>query len=372
MEKSEILRSFLKKGVQLNEETLDFLYTNPSILSNVEQLPTEKLPLIITKEFLKKFTNGESIHPLKLPTTQSKVSIEDIASHYTNQYNVIKQVLVNKGLSNLISISKISAKLHNFSLIGMITEVKDTIVTLEDNTGIYSFKIDSGLSKYLVGNEVIGIVCENTPNSPQIIKVVHPDVELNKEITKTTDEIKILLTPDPLNLIKDQSSYKKFLKIVKEQKKVIVIGFNRSEHRKYFGKLSDEISPHKIILLEEDSIESSENIMTFRYPTLLDISGVKVFLSGGKFLNYYRDKWNMDSGRALINLIKKRNLNPSHNILDNNTYLLDIIPDIMILISDENRSLNYKGITIIITDPTTHMLWSIDLKTRETFKIDLS
>ncbi len=355
MDKSTILRTFLSYGAQVDADALQLLSDNPTVLDTILSLGKEKLPPVITQDFIKSF-----IEPKK-----TIVSVNQLSEVLSHRYEVITNLLIEKeDLKNLVSINKITEKLKNFSVIGAVVENNGESVILEDKTGSVNFKISSNLSKFLVEDDIIGVVCEYSGTIPNIIDVVYPDIPLKKDFTTINEEKNYIFLSD-LHIDSPQfneNRYKKLIEIINEQKnaEIFVLG-GMSESVDDANKLLSDIK-HRIHLLSNASQTSK-------------MDNILVFQTRGDFLTKYSDIWKTSPETAVVNLVKKRNLNPILTSTSyNNSFLLENVPDIISIGGSTPFATNYKGTTIISTGNLNKnpIFWNINLKTRETFKIDLS
>ena len=105
-------------------------------------------------------------------------------------------------------------------------------------------------------------------------------------------------------------------------------------------------------------------------PSLLEIEGVKIFFSSGNFLKKYEEELDLDKIRTIVELVKKRHLNPKvESDFKEEIYYLDPIPDIIAVASSKTDFMNYKGISIITCSPEEPA--QINLRTREISKVSI-
>ncbi|MBI2005268.1 MAG: hypothetical protein HYS80_00710, partial [Candidatus Aenigmarchaeota archaeon] len=162
--------------------------------------------------------------------------------------------------------------------------------------------------------------------------------------------------------------YKNLLNWLDEQKNlhVFVLDGISSRNEDKIKFISDIHHPTEIF---------PEKDLTGTYSTQ-QIENVKFQFFNGTFLQQYDALWQLPLDTTIINLLRKRNLNPiitpdSYN----NSYLIETTPDIMVISGVGNSTYtNYKGTTVLTNGSfkTEPIYWVINLQTRETFKIDLS
>ncbi|MBU5536946.1 MAG: hypothetical protein QW818_02860 [Candidatus Aenigmatarchaeota archaeon] len=360
MEKSTILKLFLNLGLQIDQRALNILSENPDILELVLKTEKESLPTVITGEFLESLLNK---------TEEQKISVEQLSKVANYRYEFIRDLFITQQkLNNLLSINKITDKTKQFSVIGIVSEIND-ILTLEDVTGQAVFEIDKEQSKYIVEDEVIGLVCERKFGVNEVKQVIYPDIPIKKEISKTQSSEKCFFISD-IHLDSpnfNRNYYKNFLSWIKEQKNIHIFAFGDISRKKEdIIKFISDMPQSTRFYSKADALK----------PITLNIQNIQILLSPGEHLHHYMNLWNTTLETTIINLLKKRNLNPILTPSSyNNAFLLETIPDIIVF-SGVNKAttINYKGITIVtngsfLTEP---IYWLINLQTRETFKIDFS
>ncbi len=358
MNRSAIVRLFLEHGTQVDQSALTVLENNPEIINSILTENVGKLPSVITIQFLESFQSIKQ-------NTPEKISVDQLAQVLSYRYEFLRNLLLDREeLVNLTSINKISGKIKQFSIIGIVSEINGYI-TVEDSTGHTTFKINKTISKHLVEDEVVGLVCENIGEGTEVKEIVYPDIPLQKENNRTGKSEKCIFISDiQINSEKFKYYYRNLLKWLEDQKdlQVFVLGGISKDS----SKLSSDIS-HPVHFYSENEI---------RIPSTFKIGNIQLLISNGSFLNRYMNLWKSSTDITIIQLLKKRNLNP---ILSpesyNNNFLLETIPDIIVLSgTQELISANYKGTTILTTSSfaTEPIYWLTNLQTREIFKIDLS
>jgi DNA polymerase II small subunit/DNA polymerase delta subunit B len=389
MEKSDILKIFLEHGFQLDSYSLKFFLENKHevepFLTKIKKL--DKPPHTITQDVIEK---------LLLKTTppftiirefkQNKITItpQNYVTLFNKRYDTIKKFLANRlELINTISINKITTKTKKFSLIVLIRNIEreDKVVSVEDHTGSlevhFSKNTDLG---YLVEDEVVGLICERVEDRILVNSVIWPDVPVKKEVTKTQDDVYCLFVSDfHLEKVK-QDRYAKFLEWLNEQnlqKLYIFILGGISDDPNIVKKFLEELpeKPTKIFL---DDKYQQEGVYTINAPTILQIQNVMLFLAYREPFEKYQGIWHTTPENTILNLIKKRHLNPifdPEKTTKNDPYMLDVIPDIFVVGGlGKPGSLNYKGITIFSNGSfaTEPVFWLVNLRTRENIKVSFA
>jgi hypothetical protein len=343
MEKFEILKLFLGKGYQIDLESLNFFSKNEITLEKfLHEMENKQIPSTITMEsvnFLLKMDIEITLH-----TVEKKViTAEELAKAFSRRFGILKKILLSHlDLVNLLSISKITDKTKKISLIGIVTSINETSITISDDTGEVNLIIDKKLADGILVNDVLGFICEKN-STIHVRNIVFPDVPLRRNI-KTLAEEK--------NIVFAEKITGNILKWVEEQKiPTSIISFSNTDSNK-------EI-PHTMQVIFLHATPA----------TATAYNAFSIFLFDGSFLKTIMKERKVDD--FLISLFKKRYLNATANLdvnLINNSFVLENIPDIIIARGlGEAVQANYKGATLLTLVENT--AWNINLKTREIIKI---
>jgi DNA polymerase II small subunit/DNA polymerase delta subunit B len=396
---SEIIGMFLKKGYMLDKESLKFFVKNTdkidSFLEKISSKKTHKtITLNIVNETLEPETGKPKIEILEAPKKEvKKFSVEEVTHFFNSRYEKIRKMFSGRlDLINPISINKISPNTKKFTIIAMITEKNegDFSASVEDQTGnIEVFFAEPDQFKQLVIDEVVGLLCESQNGIHKAEKIIWPDVPLNKEVNKGKEDCYCLFLSDlHLDNPKHQEKHYQNMKKWLEKKDydisyVFILGGISSKKEDVISFLNDLPIDATKILAEKSNdfaeLETNNSIFLVDYPSLLQVDNIKILLVNGEYLKKYKNTYNSDTSTTLLNLFKKRHLDPTfepeESFTSENVLLLDKIPDIVACGTTGEPSLqNYKGTTIISTGNfmTEPIYWLINLRTRETFKIDFS
>jgi len=344
--KEETIKLFLEEGFQLSKEVLPLIEKDPEgILSKLKKLKPR--PIFITKETLNGLVTLPS--PLKmkiLKVFKSKnppFSISDYLNHFLMRFEKMKDILFKKiGKEKVVSINKISPKLNNFFLIGLVREIGKDFILLEDPTGEIKLFFEKILQPELTSiwlDDVIGVSCCRKNGKYFVRKVIFPDIPLDRKIVKTDEEKYLLILTSPK---------KEKLKKIKE--------FIKTLHSPYFlvvfsnEKVLEELKP---LFIDENTP-----------PMLFQIDSLKV-LTLNK--NFYKNIKRTESIQFLTALLKRRHLYPFFSLnksTKEDVFILDEIPDVVIANFEGSGHGNYKGTTIVVNDDPGK-LFLVNLKTRE-------
>ncbi|MEM5879454.1 MAG: hypothetical protein QXU74_03110 [Candidatus Aenigmatarchaeota archaeon] len=343
-------------------------------LKNVENFPT-----IITLDFIKSLLQESlfEIEEIKKRTIyKTSVSVEDISKILIERYEKIKSFFSYRlDIVNLISINKISEKTRKFSLIVIVREIdkQNKTILVEDLTGEIIIHIPDNLINYLVQDEVIGLSCERRDGELWAANILWPDVPLKRSIRNLEEDVYCLFASK--NILEKECE-----EILGEIKKLnfkflfVFLFLDDILEREKIEEIQKKLPLNsKLILITNQNFEG---ILSFSSPAFLALEKkIVLLLIEGKFLSNY-ENLGKDCGEIMLNLLKKRHLNPIfriENLIMEDRFLIDPIPDIFVSANFGSSSLiNYKGITIISCGSSEKLFWIVNLKTRESLKISLT
>lgn len=391
MDRQEIVKLFLKNGLQLDLDSLNLFFEKQDyiqqFLTKIKNLKVK--PSIITSDFALSILKRPEIIVLKEPKVMKKtLKVEDYMRYFTERYNRISSILSKRlDLVNLISISKLTRKSKRFSIIGAVKEKNKNSLTIEDLTGELSLTYDDKNSAFteLVLDEIVGIMCERN-DTVEAKTILWPDIPLKREINKTKEDTYCLfissLHMDDKNF--NREYYDKFLdwskKIDYEKFFVFVLG-DISSDEKDIIKFFDDL-PKSFKVFTRGTIDPDIKIgdLTLKDPSLVKIDNVVLLISYGGFIEKYKQFWpDLPQHKIMELLLKKRHINPVFNlneqVYEEDPFILDTIPDIFVSGSSREPTIsNYKGTTIITTGSFIFkpIYYLTNLRTRETIKIDFT
>jgi DNA polymerase II small subunit/DNA polymerase delta subunit B len=390
MRQEDIVKLFLNSGFNLDYNSLKFFSENPEKIETALAFlkKMQSPPKVITQNLISQLFEKEieikilqNFQPVK-----KDLAVEELSKLYTNRYEKIKNFLKGRlDLVNPVSINRISEKTKNFSIVAMVKEISQENIVVEDPTGVTTLhfrKKQLPEYKFLTEDEVVGFSCSVEEGQNYISKIIWPDIPLKKEIPKSTDDVTCIFLSDFYMDEKDfemQKLNKILEKIHSFQKNKLVIFLlgGISKNPKDIDFLISQLPKNSTkILLQKFQSALQNNVIQTTDPSIVEVSGVKLFVSHGKHFEYYQKKFEETAANTLLALIKKRHLDPTmrpENIkFVNDELLLEDVPDIFCIgYYKTAASLNYKGITIYTNGSlqTDSTFWAVNLKTRETIKI---
>ena len=327
----EILKE-LKKKVLIEKKALEFLEKNSELLPKVlEFVNLQKISFLTYKKLQTLFLPKPEIKFLKRLEKREKVSVADYHSLRIKRYEYFQKVLRSRiELVNLVSINKLTPKTKIFSLIGMVSKVEGNSLVLEDLTGQIEVKLQT--KEFLVEDEVVGVVCKRANDEIWVKRLIFPDLPLPKKLKRTSKPYYFhFLTQEFLETHK--KNFEEWLK-TKPNSWVFLLGANSKYYD--FSKLGNPA-----------------------YFSFLDFI---ILMSSGEFL----EKYGGSKPEILKNLLKKRHLNPKLDKELDDFYLLDPIPDLIVLKGKETDFFNYKGVSLLLCGPESFL--SFNTKSREILK----
>jgi hypothetical protein len=391
MEKQQIIKIFLERGYQLDLDALEHLYKNEKdvdlLTRGLAELKSPAITMGVLKQVLKKPIIDIKIIKQK-QTKIGKVSVEHFAQLLTHRYNFVKKILETRlDLVNPISINKISPKTKKFSLIAVVKEKNEDTgsILVEDNTGETTLHLKShGDFNELIVDDIVGLVSVSGNDIIEVERIVFPDISLKKEVSKSKEDIHCLFLSDILfdhpNFKKE--SFDKFLDWLNKSNYpnfiIFILGNISSDNvnlRIFFEALPKKSV--KIFMKNETDADTDLADMKIQSPCFMEVGGVGILLCNDSFLVEYKKMFNKAIDGVLLNLLKRRILDPSidraKEIYENDPFLIETIPNIIVAGNVfEPIQLNYKSTTILANGSfiSTPVAWLLNLKTREFIKLD--
>jgi DNA polymerase II small subunit/DNA polymerase delta subunit B len=386
MEKQEIVKLFLDKGLQLDPSSLEYLYTHQDNITFVLNNLIGKSIGVVTLDLIKSVLPEDVVVIKEFKEEPRKVSVDDLVKMLRKRYENISEILLKRlDLVNLISIGKITKKSKKFSLICLVRDKNPDKRSLlvEDGSGEVEVFFTEDLEdfKFIVLDEVVGLVCETVNDMIFVRKVVFPDIPFKKEISRTEEEVFCLFLSDfCLDSGFNEKYFQKFLDWLKEQKEknilIFVLG-GISSKESDVEEIFKILSSFKDVYLLKSEKDASSSKFKFEDPVLVKVKGLTLLLSHGNIFQKYAKLFGLPIEQTCLLMLKKRHLNPTIELgrTFEDVYFLDAVPDIVACGSSNQPSfLNYKNTTILscgnfVDKP---IFWMVNLKSREIFKIDLS
>lgn len=327
----EIREKFFENGYFLSENLLNFLVENPNYIEKVLEYSLKNIDKfnILTEKVLEKIISENfnfKIVEDKLDLN-NEITILNFSNIVKERFEYFKEILSKKILlTKSISISNLRKNHSNVSVIGIILEINKNTnkVLIEDLNGSVYLKASNEILEQLVEDEVAAFIVDNM----EIKKVIFPDIPIEKEAKKIDEEI------------------------------FLIFGFKTN-----FEALKEK----SYIFIDENSVVKNgpkSKIIFYKDFLRSFVENFEILILNGNYLKNYFYK---DGQKTILNLLKKRNLNPSLKLNPSNNLILKDIPDFIVFYNSgfDSFYFNYKGTTILCLEENTY--FNINLKSREIF-----
>jgi DNA polymerase II small subunit/DNA polymerase delta subunit B len=371
MEKNEIVKIFLDKGLMIDNASLNFFSNNELLIQQFVNFISDfkykvkTIDINLVQEILKIKIPGVQI--LKSATRKNKFSVADQASFLNNRYENVKKIMnVRIDLLNLVSINKISQKSKKFSLLGIVKQKNEgsKSLILEDSTGeaeIFFSDNFSGDYNSILTDDIFGITCSNEFGRNYFVKAIWPDIPITREIKKTKNSHKCVFIS-----ITAEGNFSKLIdwlnKSTDEKSTIFIFSSNLDIYKAFINKITS--------LAEKFHVKDT---------MMLSLLGLSMFVSTSEIYKKYAEFFNVPPEATITNLLKRRNMGPcldfDKSVYEEDPFQLTEIPDIVAISSfGENSISNYKGTNILTLKDynSANSFLILDTKTREATKIEIS
>lgn len=356
MEVKEIISNLNERGYLVSKHLLDFLVSLDEETLNrlLKFLPYNdnlgNLKLEDVKKIIRRMNILDNIKYVKKPIKTNENNVQDIISFLKNRLETISKIIYDKiDGSTLTSINKINNSknfLPTFTVIGIAVDIDETTntVLLDDGTGTITIDLKNNDVRLEVG-EIVAIKCKKTKDRIIGSEVIYPDVPINNKSPFGNKDIKMIFSVDKDSLPKNR------------------------DFDVIFYLSSVEGEKHKSIVVE--NLYGNKKIIDNL--SLIDVDGVYVLLINvderiKKYLDSYADSLNF-----IKKALKRRMLITDNKLLlgyKNDVYLLDVVPNIIVLFSDSTKSFIYKNVVVVSLDVSGKhkACFSVDVKERKVIK----
>lgn len=324
MEK-DFLKELTELGILIEPKAIEILKDNPDLLDKIKKL--ENKPFIVTEEFLGKML-GQTDFKLKILSKEDKVfySIKDFTDIYVKKYTILKNYLVKRlELKTIVSIAHVTNN-EETSVIGLVKTKTNDFAEIEDTTGIIKI-IPKEEAKEKFNNikedDVLGVHGIVKDNIIIADNIIWPDVPINY-IKKTELPIKVI-----------------FINNVKITDQIITKFQNRNN---YFILINCENQENFLNIYKNKTMSTN-----LEEPAYMEIDNLTILLA--------KDINSLDS-------IKRRYF--KSKLFD---FVIEPIPDVFFVTTNENKTENYKGVILISSKPNS--IVEIDAQNRTTNTINL-
>lgn len=302
MEKKEAVRKALESGFLLSPEALE--EAGESGIEPVLERGRGKGGIVIGTA--PKPGPGKMYFEVSGPPKTERVSAQDFVEYYKNKYEIIKNLLTEKG--EAVSINKAS-ELPSSYIIGMVKEITPTGFIVEDPTGKVEARTKDDSVKV---DDVVGLKGGARENVFLVHEVVWPDIPL-KRTAASMGGANIILTRNTEGVGGALKSADLVILGVQERP----AGLPENE------KLAVALQNPARVTLRKDGKE----LVIFVYHNPNELTD--------------------DEAAAML---RKRHLSPKPSELHGpaDQFIINPVPDILWIASNkENRTMNYKGVSIV-------------------------
>jgi DNA polymerase II small subunit len=365
MDRRQIVESFLQKGKLLTPEALDFLEVHDIATS----LGKEYDDILLNEKTISAQAENTIKIIKNLTFVPKEITKNDFVNFYSSKYEKMRQIITERIKKDFVSLNKIDSFRNEIFVIGMIREITEkedkTNMLIEDLTAskpiLFGTKIE--------GIELDDIVVVKAISGGNVLfgkDIYFPDIPIRSPVTGKgkvcfisdlhldevpkkdaeiffqwfeNQNIKYLFVCGDT---KDKKLFEEFVSQYCRDKKIFIIPGHRDI--KHYPTLAE---PYE-----------NENIISLSNPSLVELNGLKILL--------------MHHG--CIDVLKKRYLGKSEQILKEDYLILDVVPDIVhVGHSHDPQVTNYKSVTIVNSGSllTTFKPVVIDFATREAEQINL-
>ncbi len=349
MDEREAVKLFLDNGFQISKDVLPLVISEPQFIIN-EINKLNPRPFIVTQDHIKKIKNRTEeridINDMRIYSYEKKeLNINDFANSYAIKYEKLSKLIQkNNNLEKLVSINKITPKTTEFCIIGIVRDKLQNQMVVEDTTGELEIHFDLKLKEKMDDIELddaAGFKCRRMNSKFNLEHIYYPDIELDRKINRSKNDINILLLPD--NFVN--------LELIGDVKTNLYFSFDTNS------------------LLLDMKKETEKLVKTeINQPRLIEINTVKTLFLPKIF--YERHQITVSSFDIEI-FLKKRYIIPKNEKIFNTAktdFVLEEIPDMVVTNIEPAICKNYKGTSIISVGD--YKIYSLNLKTREVIKIE--
>ena len=323
MTNSEFIMAALHKGILVSPSLLKnldnisegkILDSNPDAQIVICEIPSDPKPLKKTRRPSKtsktkdpekktetkpdEKTREEISIETNMPTKPKELEPADFVKYYNSKFERIRDMISKK--TNAISINKIAGMTGRVTVIGMVKEKNPNNLLIEDQTGEIMVEIGE-TAKDIFNDDVIALSGVVKGGVLRAERVIVPDVPLTHSIGKTDGKILLILSKD------------------------------------------ENINGYDAVITPECAWFGNNTLM-LENPASISLKKT----NGMVRLVIYRPSEPTGLEKAIF-LLRKRHLSPHPKEIagPDDPFLLDSIPDILWIISDERFEKTYKGVSVI-------------------------
>jgi len=293
--KEKIVEQFLKEGVLLSPETLEKI-TETNLEHMLEKGKKSKSFVFSFQE--EKPEKPEPVIEVRRPQKRQKLQPQDFTKYYNTRFEGLRDILLKK-TEDVVSVANAKKSSSAIATIGMVREQTQRGFIIEDTTGnaeVISKSEDVGI------DDVIGVKGAVKEEKLFAEEIIWPDISMSHKHYR----------PDFTLTLSEKTEHKDGILITPEA----VYGFDKKK---------TSIPNPGWITISKDSI----------------ITTILVYKPEKKATQ-----------KEVLSWLRKRHLCPDKNQIrgTDDPFLIDIIPDVLWIVSDERWTDNYKTVIIVSSD----------------------
>ncbi|MBS3053912.1 MAG: metallophosphoesterase family protein [Candidatus Aenigmarchaeota archaeon] len=354
MDKAEIVRHYFGRGQLLTPAALDEM-------AAAGRMPeTDSALLVIDRSDLER----DNIRILKcLQDRPKEVDTDMFLKFYTSKYNKMRDIFTSRFSKNFISLNKVDASRSEIAVFGIVKDVKDKTVELEDMTSSVSVVFETPLEK-VERDDAVAV--EGISGGKVIYgkKIMFADVPLRQPAIGTGKAC--FISDLRLSEAPRKDAEKFFSWFQNQDIRNLFISGDTGDIAALEAIVRRHCSGKNIFLApgEADDKEyprlpmKAEGVTALSDPAMVEINGIKILVAH-----------NFD-----IAMLRKRYLGRSKSILPEDYLVLEDVPDIVHCGHTGKPFVqNYKAITVVnsgsLLDEFKPVV--IDFATREVKQVSL-
>ncbi len=370
MDKEEILMLFMNSKLQLDRESLQYIYDNqPSkeMLSEIMEKVRKDGKLTVALKDIADHKPAERIRIIRthIPIPP-EISVDDVIQDRIRTYDAIRTILQYRlDLVNIISINKINENVKKFSLIAEIVDLdnRSKSATLQDNTGTLNvslYNLEESKLEQIGKSDILGFLCEND-RSVKVMNIVNPDIPLFKDRKKPGKSTGMLFFNNLSKILKKYSTEDIISNLPKKYDRLYIFGFEDPAAK----MPSTELPPNTYLA----TITNSGTKDVIEKVALVSTEGANLLLLHKDTISPKESPANQMTG-----LLKKRII-AYQKIKDTPVlpFIIDPVPDIFVSNLGGDSQSNYKNTVLLSIGENSeeNIFWLIDLESYESLKVKL-
>jgi len=331
VERRDVVLKLSKKGYLLSKDAVDYLlrFSDDIVCEIIDKLPDangiKHLKISDIEKTVFRMNVRSSLIYIKRPIRLSRTKIDTLVKLANERFEKISKILLNKiDPESVTSINKIKNISSSFTIIGRVISKNliENIIEIDDGTGVTKIKTTSLVPDE---GEIIAIVCEKKNGEIVAKDIIYPDVRFNLKNTFPKSDMKIVVFSGsnvPKNIDFD-------------------VGFTLK---------GNELNDERVLFVSKKCDNDRRCVENF---SVIEINDVKIqFILMDDHIKKEIEKYGSVEN-FIKRILKRRLILTSEKFLiglGNDIYLIDNLPNILIIFSNKNVSFNYKSVMVVSLD----------------------